>query len=410
MTRKGILFLIPVGVQKRNLHMDRDKRNQLVVSNKSYKKSNELINAMGKGTALSQKLFAIGMQNIKVDETNNVVATIYGSELRKMFNSNSGSLYEHIEALCDRQIKGATIFDWNLLMKDRENGKIEAHQVVTDASFKNGTLTLRYNNSLTDKIVNLQKDYTVLSLADTLSLKSVYSLRLYEMLKSAYDYQRAVTKRQGELVFEYNLTELKLELGIINSGGSKEIKSELEKDYPDFDRIEELAEKNGQTKYKEYKIFNRNVLAKTKEEINKKTSIQIEYMPIKSGRKTVSIRFFVTKKEIASSNLKKVEIINKDEILDELIDVMHDDFKLREIREIAEEASYNVVRIKKAFEYMKNYSKPIEVPIAFMKECIRKEYYLTEKTKSKPSNNSFNNFDQRNDYDFDELERKLLDN
>ena len=65
--------------------MDRDKRNQLVVSNKSYKKSNELINAMGKGTALSQKLFAIGMQNIKVDETNNVVATIYGSELRKMF-------------------------------------------------------------------------------------------------------------------------------------------------------------------------------------------------------------------------------------------------------------------------------------------------------------------------------------
>lgn len=162
------------------------KREQLIVS-KSYKKSNELINAMGKGTALSQKLFAIGMQHITVDNTNNVVATIYGPELRKMFKSTSGSLYEHIEALCDRQVKGQTIFDWNLLMKDKENGKIEAHQVVTDASFKDGTLTLRYNNSLTDKIVNLQKNYTVLSLADTLSLKSVYSLRLYEMLKAAYD-------------------------------------------------------------------------------------------------------------------------------------------------------------------------------------------------------------------------------
>jgi hypothetical protein len=55
-----------------------------------------------------------------------------------MFKSSSGSLYEHIEALCDKQIKGATIFDWNLLMKDKENGKIEVHQVVTDASFKNG--------------------------------------------------------------------------------------------------------------------------------------------------------------------------------------------------------------------------------------------------------------------------------
>ena len=67
-------------------YMKENKREQLVVS-KSYKKSNELINAMGKGTALSQKLFAIGMQNITVDKTNNVVATIYGSELRKMFNT-----------------------------------------------------------------------------------------------------------------------------------------------------------------------------------------------------------------------------------------------------------------------------------------------------------------------------------
>ena len=278
--------------------MKNEDRDQLIVSSKSYKKSNELINAMGKGTALSQKLFAIGMQNIHVDETNNVVATIYGTELRKMFNSSSGSLYEHIEALCDRQIKGATIFDWNLLMKDKEKGKIEAHQVVTDASFKNGTLTLRYNNSLTDKIINLQKDYTVLSLSDTLSLKSVYSLRLYEMLKSAYDYQRAVTKRQGELVLEYWITELKLELGVINSGGSKEIKAELEKDYPDYDRIDELAEKTGQTKYKEYKIFNRNVLSKARDELNKKTSIHVDYEPVKNGRKTVKIRFFVTKKRL----------------------------------------------------------------------------------------------------------------
>ena len=63
------------------------------------------------------------------------------------------------------------------------------------------------------------------------------------MLKSAYDYQSAVTKKQGEMVFEYLLPELKLELGIINSGGSKEIKAELEKESPDYDRIDELAEK-----------------------------------------------------------------------------------------------------------------------------------------------------------------------
>ena len=389
--------------------MQKEKRDQLIV-NKSYKKSNELINAMGKGTALSQKLFAIGMQHIHVDETNNVVATIYGTDLRKMFKSSSGSLYEHIEALCDRQIKGATIFDWNLLMKDKENGKIEAHQVVTDASFKNGTLTLRYNNSLTDKIVNLQKDYTVLSLAETLSLKSVYSLRLYEMLKSAYDYQSAVTKKQGEMVFEYLLPELKLELGIINSGGSKEIKAELEKDSPDYDRIDELAEKTGQNKYKEFKIFNRNVLLKAKEELNKKTSLVVDYEPIKSGRKAVGIRFFVTKKEQEAPKTVQIVQANRDEIMDELIDLMHDDFKLREIREIAEAADYDISKIKKAYEYMQNYGTDIDVPIAFIKDCIKKGYYNTESRSKSNKSNSFNNFTQRTDYDFEELERKLLEN
>ena len=389
--------------------MQKEKRDQLIV-NKSYKKSNELINAMGKGTALSQKLFAIGMQHIHVDETNNVVATIYGTDLRKMFKSSSGSLYEHIEALCDRQIKGATIFDWNLLMKDKENGKIEAHQVVTDASFKNGTLTLRYNNSLTDKIVNLQKDYTVLSLAETLSLKSVYSLRLYEMLKSAYDYQSAVTKKQGDMVFEYLLPELKLELGIINSGGSKEIKAELEKESPDYDRIDELAEKTGQNKYKEFKIFNRNVLLKAKEELNKKTSLVVDYEPIKSGRKAVGIRFFVTKKDLEAPKTVQIVQANRDEILDELIDLMHDDFKLREIREIAEAADYDISKIKKAYEYMQNYGTDIDVPIAFIKDCIKKGYYNTESKPKAAKNNSFNNFSQRTDYDFEELERKLLEN
>ncbi len=389
-------------------NMKENKKEQLAVR-QSYKKSNELINAMGKGTALSQKLFAIGMQNITIDETNNVVATIYGTELRKMFKSSSGSLYEHIEALCDRQVKGATIFDWNLLMKDKENGKIEAHQVVTDASFKNGTLTLRYNNSLTDKIVNLQKDYTVLSLAETLKLKSVYSLRLYEMLKSAYDYKKAITKESGVQVFDYNLTELKLELGIINSGGDNKIKAELEKDYPDYDKIDELVEKNGQTKYKEYKIFNRNVLSKAKEELNLKTSLIVEYDPIKSGRKTVGIRFFVDKND-AGNEKEKTPVVNKDEVLDELIELMHDYFKIKEIREIAETAQYDIEKIRKAYEYMLDYNSTVDVPIAFMKQCIKEEYYNNKANPIKSKRNSFNNFEQNKVDDFEELEKQLLDN
>ena len=59
---------------------------------------------------------------------------------------------------------------------------------------------------------------------------------------------------------------------------------------------------------------------------------------------------------------------------------------------------------------MQNYNSDIEVPIAFMKDCIKNEYYKSSSKKSSAKKNSFNNFEQRNDYDFEELEKKLLDN
>ncbi len=395
--------------------MEIKERNEIVLRSKDYQKSNELINAMGRGTALSQKLFAVGMLNMHVDETNNVVATIQGSELRKLFNSTSGSLYQHIEELCDKNLKGkngATIFEWQLLFKDKENGRIEAHQVVTDAVFEKGVLTLRYNNYLTDKITNLKKGYTTLSLAETLSLKSVYSLRMYEMFKSAYDFRRAVKKIVDHCVLEYSLVELKLELGIITTGGNKQIKAELEKDYPEYDKIGEIVDSMGDkadNKYKEYKVFNRNVLSKVKEELNEKTCIKMDYEPIKSGKKTTGIRFFVERRDLQEAP-KEEKTIENDDIIDELCDLMHSDFKIREIREIAKTADYDVDKIKKAYDYMLNYSNPIDNSIAFMKDCIKKEYFNQEKKPFFPKKDSFNNIMQRDKIDFDEMERLLVDN
>ncbi len=48
--------------------MKREEKNELIIRNKDYRKSNDLINAMGRGTALSQKLFAIGMLNMRIDD------------------------------------------------------------------------------------------------------------------------------------------------------------------------------------------------------------------------------------------------------------------------------------------------------------------------------------------------------
>ena len=189
----------------------------------------------------------------------------------------------------------------------------------------------------------------------------------------------------------------------------KEIVRILEKDFPDYEKIDELVEKTGRTKYKEYKIFNRNVLSKAKDELNKKTSLIVDYEPIKSGRKTVGIRFFVDKKDVGNS-IKREKQINKDDVLDDLIDLMHDYFKVKEIKEIAECADYDIDKIKQAYDYMQSYNTTVDVPIAFMKDCIKNEYYNNKAKPISPKKNSFNNFEQRTDINFEELEKQLLDN
>ena len=96
--------------------------------------------------------------------------------------------------------------------------------------------------------------------------------------------------------------------------------------------------------------------------------------------------------------------------MDDLIDLMCSVFKVREIREIAEYANYDVDKITKAFKYMQEYGSDIEVPIAFMKNCIHNEYYANTSKFQAGKKNSFNNFTQNSVIDFDELERQLLDN
>ena len=391
------------------MNKENENKNALaLIKNRTYKKSNELINAKGRGTLLSQKLFAIGMQHLTIDSTNNVVATIDSDELKALFGTSSGSLYSHIEEACDRSraAKGQTIFDWNILEKDPEKDHLIARQVVTDAEFKNGTLTLRYNNSLTDSIIDLKSNYTTLRLADTMAMKSVHSLRLYEILKSAYDKEVALTKDNGIHSFYYPVIEIKMQLGIVTVNGDRKIQKELAKEHPDYDVVTELVTKNGDNKYTDFKEFNKFVLKKAVAEIVSKTDLSVEYEKKKSGRTVVGIWFFVSREKSSTNTTPSLTQKDKDDILDQLYEIMHSDLKLSEVRELCESTSYQKDKILDAYEYMRQYNSDIDIPIAFMKAAIAGEY---KKQSKKRTANKFNDFPQ-NHYNFEELEELLIDN
>jgi len=390
-----------------------------ILEGKYYSKSNALVNAKGKGSLLSQKLFAVGIQQAEKDEKTGIISsTLYGTDLRKIFGAKNGSFYDQIKEVV-QSVKGKpSLLDYRLVYADDATERVEAINVITDCTFENGVLNFRYNTKVNDEIYRLKSNYTTYALSETMGLKSIYSFRLYEILKAEYDKQSYVAHKNGRnlnnekaYVLEINLTDLKLRLGIIDPSIDKEILKAIQSDNPDYNLVEELAkgQKDGR-KYSKVSNLKTYALNRAKDELAEKTSLSFEYEEIKSGRggKVVGIRFFIRLKNKGKKDIIDItpEITEemKENTIDEINDYIDEKIKIKDLKTIAEEADYDINKIKKQYDLMKKKKNKIDDIVAYLIKAIRDDY-------SEPVTkvNSFNSFEQ-NHYDFKELERKLLDN
>ena len=356
---------------------------QSFLSTQQYRKANTLINSKGRSTLLVQKLFAVSIAKAEHNPDDNTLeANIYGTDLKKIFGVKGGSFYEHIKSAIEPAKNKPSILDWRIIYSNDETQEIEAINVITDASFKNGVLNVRYNNKITPYLTNLQSNYTVLSLAEAVQLNSVYSFRLYEILKAEMDRQRAITKRPGPYYVQYHLTDLKLRLGIIDSQADPEIISALKKGNPDYDKIEKQADKlDGAGKLKTFGNFKKFALDKAQKELNETTSIWFDYEPVKAGRggKVVNIRFIidvnpkVKKSDIVEEKANKTTVIDSMEVMDQIQDIIDQKIKFSEIRAIAEVADYDIDKVKAAYELSKK-SKNIDNFVGWMISAIKNDY------------------------------------
>lgn len=145
--------------------------------------------------------------------------------------------------------------------------------VITSIYEENeGYITLQFHPSLKYLFLELKEKFTSYQLENVVRLNSVYSIRIYELLKQ---YERL---RKRELTLE----ELRHFLAI------------------------------EPTKYKQYGHFKSKVLAVAQKEINNKTDIHFEFVEIKTGRKVTSIEFIITSSpalnDASSIQEKKLEL------------------------------------------------------------------------------------------------------
>lgn len=394
-----------------------------VLSGRHYKKSNALINSKGKANLLAQKLFAVGIQQAVEDEKTGILESVmYGTDLKKIFGTtNSGSFYDKIKALVNPVKNKPSLLDWRVIFTDDESKKIEAINVIMDCSFENGVLKIRYNDKVNKQIKDLQANYTVLSLAETIPLSSIYSFKLYEILKSEYDKQDCIAKKNGTwkpntvYVVEIDITDLKLRFGIIDASTSIEITNALKQENPDFKKIEKLADelvnslpdnlRKEHIKYKRFDNFKKQAIEIPKKELAEKTSIYFDYEPIRSGRggKTTAIRFYIHKKLNEANSVDKVKLSDeeKDNFLDDLIDLFEGKIKkTKDRRAIAEAANYNYDLIEE--KYKLSQTQNIDNLVGWLISAIKEDY-------QKPISTIKNNYDfEESDTVYDE--ELLLDN
>lgn len=144
---------------------------------------------------------------------------------------------------------------WMSLDNDSETIVAWLDRVTTNK--KSGIAKIRIDDRLAPYLFDLGVKFTQYQLYNILAMKSAFSVRIYELMRS-YAFQKSKT---------FDLDELKQLLSV------KNVKS--------YDRFPD---------------FRRKVLEKAQEEINELTDIDIYFEPILKGRKTVKVKFRIETK------------------------------------------------------------------------------------------------------------------
>lgn len=118
-------------------------------------------------------------------------------------------------------------------------------------------IAIKLNEELKPFLINLRKHYTQYTLQEVLAMKSVYAIRIFEMLQSKI--MSRVLPKEG----------VKIKISV--------------------QEIKECCD--CEDKYKQFFNFKVKVLDKAKEEINRVTMFRVDYSYIKKGRSIIAIEF-----------------------------------------------------------------------------------------------------------------------
>jgi plasmid replication initiation protein len=242
-------------------------------ANKQIVVSNTINEARFKMTKAEQKLFLYCVGHVDNNESK------LGQEFHMTVKDFADFLeIERTNAL--RQMTKITRDFIGKVVEFYEHGKTQYKQmpVLTSVSYNlnKGDVTFKVNPDLKPYLIDLKKQFTQYSLQEVIQFKSIYSMRIYQILNQ-WDFVGQIT---------YTIEKLRFMLSIEDE------------------------------EYKLYGDFKRKVLEVAFKEINKNSVLKYTYKELKTGRKVTSILFTINqakkpKKDQIQENLPMVQILEE---------------------------------------------------------------------------------------------------
>lgn len=390
--------------------------------NSEYAKSNFLIGSKYKSSLLEMKLTSIALSKMQRREfqedmdSGDLICSMRASELRQYLpNGNDGSFYQQLEPVA-KMMTSRTV-GWS----DPERHEFDYVTVITRASYKDGIFTVKFNSDLKKYLKNLHQQYTILQLPTMLNFRSAYSFRLYEVLSAKCYYPKGKERDDEYFKVPFSLSELKLEMGVVNANLDSVQRVLRGTENPDYDKA---VERSPEKQFNRWSDFRSRVLEVARKEINETSDMEVRYETIKQGRggRVVGVVFYVQKNKSAHQHKELVLKGGNEEIVDMVSQELSDDDKMefyfevrslvgskmpvKDIRAISEAAEYDISRVKNALDVMNQSTKEIKNMSGWLITAIKENYHPIKKKPSvKKKVNA--DFEQRN-YDYDELTKILI--
>ena len=298
------------------------------------------------------------------------------------------------------------------IIESRDTNQFMMTHLYDTVIYDKGVLSVGFNPELESHFLGLSDHFSTLSLEVCFSFKKCSALMLYRLLKS-YAYKlpsidKSLSQDQlPSIKLEYSLSELRLNLGFVDIS-QPAIKKEAYKKHPNWDKVSDLDKT---PKYARFSDFEARVLTPAKEEINAISDIYIaDIIKSTSGRGgKITAVTIVLQWNASYHGCSEPKKPTSDKEINEFCDMVMDlvPFKLRisDAQSISSAADYDIEKVKKAVDAFNSTKTDVDNAVGWIISAIKGNW----EHKGKKTANKFNDFEQ-NQYDYDDLEKKLVAN